>query len=175
MRIFHADKRFERFEDVTPSLLKKEGVKLLLCDLDNTLRLHSEKEPADELQEWVKDCKDAGVKIVIISNNGRKKMMQKFCKPISVDCVWWAKKPMSTKLCKNIILSPKTLSCWEINGLPMSSPRDSLKFAPGRLITEGILYEKENTNHYRSYLDDYFQDSFSSHIYCVNYDSSHLD
>lgn len=98
MRIFHADKRFERFEDVAPSLLKKEGVKLLLCDLDNTLRLHSEKEPADELQEWVKDCKDAGVKIVIISNNGRKKMMQKFCKPISVDCVWWAKKPMSTKL-----------------------------------------------------------------------------
>jgi HAD superfamily phosphatase (TIGR01668 family) len=98
MRIFHADKRFERFEDVTPALLKKEGVKLLLCDLDNTLRLHSEKEPADELQEWVKDCKDAGVKIVIISNNGRKKMMQKFCKPISVDCVWWAKKPMSTKL-----------------------------------------------------------------------------
>ena len=98
MRIFHADKRFEKFEDVTPAILKKEGVKLLLCDLDNTLRLHSEKEPADELQEWVKDCKDAGVKIVIISNNGRKKMMQKFCKPISVDCGWWAKKPMSTKL-----------------------------------------------------------------------------
>ena len=98
MSIFRADKKFERFEDVTPTLLKKEKVKLLLCDLDNTLRLHSEKEPADELQEWVKDCKDAGVKIVIISNNGRKKMMQKFCKPISVDCVWWAKKPMSTKL-----------------------------------------------------------------------------
>ena len=51
MSIFRADKRFERFEDVTPKLLKKEGVKLLLCDLDNTLRLHSEKEPADELQE----------------------------------------------------------------------------------------------------------------------------
>ena len=98
MSIFRADKRFERFEDVTPKLLKKEGGKLLLCDLDNTLRLHSEKEPADELQEWVKDCKDAGVKIVIISNNGRKKMIQKFCEPIEVDCVWWAKKPMSTKL-----------------------------------------------------------------------------
>lgn len=98
MTIFRVDKRFERFEDVTPDLLKKEGVKLLLCDLDNTLRLHSEKEPADELQGWVAECKDAGVKIVIISNNGRKKMMQKFCEPIGVDCVWWAKKPMSTKL-----------------------------------------------------------------------------
>ena len=98
MSVFRADKKFERFEDVTPELLKKEGVKLLLCDLDNTLRLHSEKEPADELQDWVKDCRKAGVKIVIISNNGRKKMMQKFCEPIGVDCVWWAKKPMSTKL-----------------------------------------------------------------------------
>ena len=98
MTVFYADKNFERFEDVTPALLKKEKVKLLLCDLDNTLRLHSEKEPADELQEWIKDCHDAGVKVVIISNNGRKKMMQKFCEPINVPCVWWAKKPMSKKL-----------------------------------------------------------------------------
>ncbi|MBR0242356.1 YqeG family HAD IIIA-type phosphatase [Candidatus Saccharibacteria bacterium] len=94
----HADKKFERFEDVTPELLKKEGVKLLLCDLDNTLRLHSEKEPADELAEWIFDCRQAGVQIIIISNNGRKKMMQKFCEPIKVPCVWWAKKPLSTKL-----------------------------------------------------------------------------
>ena len=98
MMCIHADKKFERFEDVTPELLKKEKVKLLLCDLDNTLRLHSEKEPADELAEWIFDCKEAGVMILIISNNGRKKMMQKFCEPIQVPCVWWAKKPLSTKL-----------------------------------------------------------------------------
>ena len=78
MSILRADKNFRRFEDVTPQLLKKEGVKLLLCDLDNTLRLHSEKEPADELAEWIEECRKAGVKIVIISSNGRKKMMQKF-------------------------------------------------------------------------------------------------
>ena len=110
MSIFRADRKFERFEDVTPDLLKKEGVRLLLCDLDNTLRLHSEKEPADELQEWVAMCKSAGVKIVIISNNGRKKMMQKFCKPIEIDCVWWAKKPMSKKLTEamnNYNVAPK--------------------------------------------------------------------
>ena len=98
MSVFRADKKFERFEDVTPELLKKEGVKLLLCDLDNTLRLHSEKEPADELYDWVEDCRKAGVKIVVISNNGRKKMMKKFCEPLKIDCVWWAKKPVSAKL-----------------------------------------------------------------------------
>lgn len=98
MSILCADKKFEKFEDVTPELLKKEGVKLLLCDLDNTLRLHSEKEPAEGLAEWIAKCRKAGIQIVIISNNGRKKMMQKFCEPIDVPCVWWAKKPMSTKL-----------------------------------------------------------------------------
>ena len=98
MSVFRADKKFEKFEDVTPEILKKEGVKLLLCDLDNTLRLHSEKEPADELADWIEDCRKAGVQIVIISNNGRKKMMQKFCEPIDVPCVWWAKKPLSIKL-----------------------------------------------------------------------------
>ena len=87
---------------MTPEILKREKVKLLLCDLDNTLRLHSEKEPADELIEWISDCRKAGVKIVIVSNNGRKKMMQKFCEPIDVPCVWWAKKPMSTKLTEAI-------------------------------------------------------------------------
>lgn len=98
MIVLCADKKFEKFEDVSPELLKKEGVKLLLCDLDNTLRLHSEKEPADSLAEWIAKCRKAGIQIIIISNNGRKKMMQKFCEPIEVPCVWWAKKPMSTKL-----------------------------------------------------------------------------
>lgn len=98
MNLMHADRRFKRFENVTPELLKKEGVKLLLCDFDNTLRLHSEKEPAEELAKWISECKKVGVQIVIISNNGRKKMMQKFCEPLGVPCVWWAKKPMSTKL-----------------------------------------------------------------------------
>lgn len=110
MNFFRADKKFERFEDVKPEFLQQNHVKLLLCDLDNTLRLHSEKEPTDELVEWIKACKQAGVKIVIISNNGRKKMMQKFCEPIKIDCVWWAKKPLSTKLTeamKNYDVVPK--------------------------------------------------------------------
>ena len=110
MTILRADKKFKQFEDVTPEILKRENVKLLLCDLDNTLRLHSEKEPADELAEWIAECKKAGIQIVIISNNGRKKMMQKFCEPIDVPCVWWAKKPMSSKLTEAMTeykISPK--------------------------------------------------------------------
>ena len=98
MKLLCADRKFERFEDVTPELLKKEKVNLLMCDLDNTLRLHSEKRPAEELSRWIEQCRKAGVKVVVISNNGRKKMIQKFCRPLGVDCVWWAGKPLSKKL-----------------------------------------------------------------------------
>lgn len=98
MEIFRADKYFEKFEDVKPDLLKEAGVNLLLCDLDNTLRLHSEKEPTESLQKWIKGLHKAGIEVVIVSNNGRKKMMQKFCEPIGVPCVWWAMKPSSKKL-----------------------------------------------------------------------------
>ncbi len=74
----------------------------MLCDLDNTIRLHSEKEPSANLKKWVKACKDAGITVMVISNNGRKKMMKKFCEPMGIDCVWWAMKPVSIKLTKAV-------------------------------------------------------------------------
>lgn len=98
MKFFHAEKKFEKFEDVTPKILKKAGVKFLMCDLDNTLRLHSEKEPAEELAEWIKTLHKSKIKVIVISNNGRKKMIQKFCGPLKIPCKWWAMKPMSRKL-----------------------------------------------------------------------------
>lgn len=98
MKLFHPDRKFERFEDVTPEILKKDRIKLLLTDLDNTLTARLSKEPAAKLGEWLKDCKSAGTKVVIISNNMSKKRVQRLCKPFNLECIWWAKKPLSTKL-----------------------------------------------------------------------------
>lgn len=92
------DKKFARFEDVTPQLLQREGVRLLLCDLDNTLRLRSEKTPDAVLSAWVGACRDAAVEVVIISNNARKKQLRAFCQPLGVPYIWWARKPFSDKL-----------------------------------------------------------------------------
>lgn len=98
MSIFFADRYFKRFEDVSIDILKSENVKLLLCDLDNTLKVRRDFEPEDSLIEWVKECKNSGIKIIVISNNGKKKKVGAFCKKIGVSCVTWAKKPLSTKL-----------------------------------------------------------------------------
>lgn len=98
MSFFYPDRKFERFEDVTPDILKADNIQLLLTDLDNTLTSRMSKKPAAELSKWLQDCKSAGTRVVIISNNLSKKRVQEFCTPFGLECVWWAKKPLSTKL-----------------------------------------------------------------------------
>lgn len=100
MSFFAADEEFRRFEDITPEKLKKSGVELLLCDLDNTLTERLSKFPAENLRHWLKDLNEAGVEVVVISNNVSKKRVQKFCEPFGIECVWGAKKPLSIKLTK---------------------------------------------------------------------------
>lgn len=102
MSVFRADRKFERFEDVSPEILKKEGVKLLLCDLDNTLTRRLSKKPARRLGEWILECQKAGTEIVVISNNVSKKRVQNFCQPFNLECVWWAKKPLSIHLTRTM-------------------------------------------------------------------------
>lgn len=97
-----ADRYFRRYEDVTPTLLKKENVKLLICDLDNTLRVRREKEPSEELKTWVKNILENGVRIVVVSNNIYKKKTKHFCKILGVPCLAFAKKPYHMGLIKNI-------------------------------------------------------------------------
>ncbi|MBR6964940.1 YqeG family HAD IIIA-type phosphatase [Candidatus Saccharibacteria bacterium] len=98
MSILLVDRKFDRFEDVTPEVLRAEKIKLLLCDLDNTLTERLSSEPVEGLEEWIKDVKSAGVELVIVSNNIFKKRVQSFSEPYGIRCVWWAKKPLSTHL-----------------------------------------------------------------------------
>lgn len=95
---FKADRKFERFEDVTPEVLKEEKVELLLCDLDNTLTQRLSKLPAETVAGWIDACRSAGTEIVVVSNNIFRKRVEDFCEPFGIHCVWGAKKPMSTYL-----------------------------------------------------------------------------
>ena len=39
--------------DLTPDILKENGIKGLLLDLDNTLTTHDNPRPADGVPEWI--------------------------------------------------------------------------------------------------------------------------
>lgn len=65
---------FEKFGDITADILRESGISGVLCDIDDTLVTHNFPLPTDEVTAWVKDLKQAGIKICFISNNRYKRV-----------------------------------------------------------------------------------------------------
>ena len=57
------------FAEVTPEYLAALGIRVLLCDIDNTLVTYDDPEPTPEVAAWFSLMESAGVKIAFISNN----------------------------------------------------------------------------------------------------------
>lgn len=72
--IFKPTYVFERVCGITAEFLKKHGITLLLLDLDNTLTTHNNPEPPKSSLEWIKNMKNAGIKLIIVSNNSAERV-----------------------------------------------------------------------------------------------------
>lgn len=67
--LFYPDILFPNIYEITPELLKKEKVKGLVLDLDNTIAPYEVAEPTEEMNKWFHAMKDAGIKLAFVSNN----------------------------------------------------------------------------------------------------------
>lgn len=86
------DARFSSFDEVTPELLSRMGVKLLLCDIDNTLAPYEEPDPSPAVLAWAQALREAGVTLVLISNNHRERV-ERFSSPLAVPAYHDFRKP----------------------------------------------------------------------------------
>ena len=68
-RQFQPDALFATFSDLSPERLRADGVRLLFSDVDNTLAPYEEPDPSEEVKRWVASLKNAGIVLVLISNN----------------------------------------------------------------------------------------------------------
>ena len=89
-------RRFKSFSEITPEFLYSEGIKGLLCDIDDTFVPHNYPFPTKEVLEWAKSLADAGIRICLISNN-KYKRVRPFAKELSCPFFTTANKP-STKV-----------------------------------------------------------------------------
>jgi len=87
------DRVFRRFTDVTPQFLVQQGIRLLLCDLDYTLAPRSVARPDGELRAWLEACRQAGITVMILSNNRSSKRVETFCGELGIRYVGHAGKP----------------------------------------------------------------------------------
>ena len=87
------DKLYRRYTDITPAMLHSWGIRLLLCDLDYTLAPRSVTEPDETVLGWVQAMKEAGVEVMILSNNRSPERVEAFCKDLGITYVGQAGKP----------------------------------------------------------------------------------
>lgn len=87
------DRVFDRYNDISPEMLKEWGVHLLLCDLDYTLAPRSVGTADVVLRAWLSECRRAGVRVMILSNNRSVKRVDTFCADLGIPYVGHAGKP----------------------------------------------------------------------------------
>lgn len=84
------------FMDVNVNQLKRHGIELFICDLDNTLVPHYTRLPNKDVLNFIKKVREAGIDFVIMSNNVKSRV-ETFAKKAHVTEYYWnARKPFKT-------------------------------------------------------------------------------
>ena len=90
------------FKDVNVERLKIQGIKLFICDLDNTLVPHYTRLPNKDVLNFIKSVKQAGIEFVLMSNNVNSRV-KLFAEKAGIKEFYWnARKPFK-KVAKSII------------------------------------------------------------------------
>ena len=62
--------------DITPEMLHVMKVKGMILDVDNTLSRHGCPIPFEGSIEWTHEMRAAGIKVIIVSNNFKKRVSE---------------------------------------------------------------------------------------------------
>lgn len=84
----------EAVYDVTVESLKKHGFKGVLVDLDNTLIAWNNPDGTPEMRQWLHDLQDAGIRVIVVSNNTPKRV-KRAVERFGIDYVAWSLKPFT--------------------------------------------------------------------------------
>ncbi|WP_297817479.1 YqeG family HAD IIIA-type phosphatase [uncultured Lactobacillus sp.] len=89
--------------NLDPEQLKKMGIKAVFSDLDNTLLAWNQAETAAEMDQLNKKLAQAGIKLVVISNNNAERI-GKVLNPYHIEFIAKARKPLPIGINKELRL-----------------------------------------------------------------------
>ncbi|WP_322175903.1 YqeG family HAD IIIA-type phosphatase [Acutalibacter caecimuris] len=82
-----------RVTDITPAALRGLGAQAVLLDVDNTVAAYTSHQPLPGAIAWAQGLVQAGFKVVIVSNN-YKKRVSAFAARFGLPCISFALKPL---------------------------------------------------------------------------------
>ncbi len=72
MKLFLPDIAIDSYAQLDLVALKKRGIRLLLCDIDNTLACHTDTHCRPEAMKFLRTVQDQGLEVVLFTNNTKK-------------------------------------------------------------------------------------------------------
>ena len=93
MSLFSPTIILKRITEITPLILKEQGVEYLLLDVDNTLSTHHGTILIDGLTGWIEATLNSGIKLMVVSNS-KEKRIKPFAAKIGLPFVSLALKPL---------------------------------------------------------------------------------
>ncbi len=84
---------FDKIEKITIEFIKRNQLKALILDMDNTL-INYKKEMPENIEKWAKDLKGQGTKLYILSNTNKKAKVKDIAEKLDIPYRSFAAKPL---------------------------------------------------------------------------------
>jgi len=140
--------------------LKNAGIKVILFDLDNTIVPISANEPTKRLKEFFEGIKSLGIKPVILSNSGKKRITP-FKEGLFVDAAYTSTKPLKRKY-------KKILSIYSVKPTEVACIGDQLLtdiLGANRMGMTSILVNPISTNDFKgTKINRFFENKIIKHF-----------
>lgn len=92
LKKFLPDEHVNSVFEITAEKLKKQQIKGVITDLDNTLVEWDRPLATEKVIDWLAELEEAGIVVTIVSNNNEARV-KKFCEPHNVPFIHRAFKP----------------------------------------------------------------------------------
>ena len=97
--VLYPDCYFNKITDIDIDTFKKNNIKAIILDVDNTL-LDFDLNIVDGLESWFKELSDNGIKGVIVSNSNKPDKIERVANLLGIDYIKFACKPLRRGLKK---------------------------------------------------------------------------
>ena len=97
--ILYPNAYYKKIEEITIQFLKKQNIKLLILDVDNTL-IDYHQNLSEEVKQWLKDLQGQGMKLYLLSNSNKKEKVKKIANEFGIPYRIFAKKPLKSGFLK---------------------------------------------------------------------------
>lgn len=81
--------------DLTPELLRRRNIRLLMLDFDNTIVPYTTDRPTGEMDRWLREMMKSDVQLCVVSNS-KNDRVRRFCENYDLPCITHARKPFLT-------------------------------------------------------------------------------